>query len=203
MQGITDDQLISATRSPCRYGFHATLKPPFRLVDGQDISTLREDLEQFARSTAPVEIGELKIKAIGHFLALVPVHQSEEVGHFASLCVTQFDHFRAPMSQEKRDKRLAAGLNERQIELLDLWGYPYVLDQFKMHMTLSDSLTQSTGPSILRAAQNWFEPILDEPYTLDRICLYEEPDKDAPFKRIADFKLEGQNQMKAHNKCPN
>ena len=35
------------------------------------------------------------------------------------------------------------GLSERQIELLDAYGYPYVFEEFRFHMTLTDRLADS------------------------------------------------------------
>lgn len=84
---------------------------------------------------------------------------------------------------------MAAGLSPRQVELLDRWGYPYVMDQFRMHMTLSDPLNESAGPSMLDGAKKFFAPVLSTSHLLDRICIYEETEPGAPFSRIADFEL--------------
>lgn len=51
--------------------------------------------------------------------------------------MTSFDGFRAPLSLDERDRRLAAGLSGRQIGNLDKWGYPYVLEDFRFHMSLT------------------------------------------------------------------
>jgi 2'-5' RNA ligase len=104
--------------------------------------------------------------------------------------VQEFDGFRAPLSQEKRAERIAAGLSAQQTELLDKWGYPYVMDQFRMHITLTNSLNEKEGPIVLRAAQKWFAPILEIEHSFDRFCLYKESAPGAPFERIADYKFQ-------------
>lgn len=181
--------LCSHTQSPRRYGFHATLKPPFRLAEGKSLSQLEAAMAEFARQRNAVEIGALKLKVIGRFLALVPKAQSEALSGFAAQCVEVFDPFRAPLSAARREKRMAAGLSERQVELLDKWGYPYVMEQFRMHMTLSDPLDEANGPAMLFGAKKWFKPVLERTHILDRICLYEEAEPGAPFARITDFEL--------------
>lgn len=180
----------SCTQSPRRYGFHATLKPPFRLADGKSLAQLERELSAFAQRQHAVKIGQMKLKAIGRFLALVPSEQSDELSDFAAKTVETFDPFRAPLSAERREKRMAAGLSPRQIELLDLWGYPYVMDQFRMHMTLSDPLDENTGPLMLNGAKKFFAPVLAKSHILDRICLYEEAAPGVPFSRMADFELQ-------------
>ena len=179
------------TVSPRRYGFHATLKPPFALKDGKVADELVDALEQFASKTKPVLIGKLKLKRIGSFLALTPIEQSPDLSQFASSCVEYFEPFRAPLSKESREMRLKAGLSDRQKVLLDLWGYPYVKEEFRMHLTLSDSLNDQVAPDVLFAAKRWFEPVLEKDQVLDRLCLYKESSTGAPFERVADFILKG------------
>jgi len=175
--------------SPRRYGFHATLKPPFQLGVGYSLDQLSYALEQFSNYQAPIDIGEMKLAAIGGYLAIVPTNQSDETEDFAAKCMQQFDHYREPMSAEQRARRMSGQLSERQIELLDLWGYPYVLDEFRFHMTLTDKLADDKSAKTMTAAKNWFAAVIDNPVVLDRICLFEEPERGAPFMRIADFEL--------------
>ena len=76
-----------------------------------------------------------------------------------------------------------------QIELLDAYGYPYVFEEFRFHMTLSDRLSAEDAADIAQAATTWFAPVLEEPIVLDRLSLFQEPEAGKPFRRIADFKL--------------
>ncbi|MDI1343025.1 MAG: DUF1045 domain-containing protein [Pseudolabrys sp.] len=46
------------TREPRVYGFHATLKPPFRLAEGYDEADLARAVTDFAANHAAVLIGE-------------------------------------------------------------------------------------------------------------------------------------------------
>ena len=71
--------LDDITMTPRKYGFHGTLKPPFRLKEG----TTREKLEQavlkMSKGLAPAICDGLQVQSIGHFLALAPVGDPSEI----------------------------------------------------------------------------------------------------------------------------
>lgn len=186
--GIDRDRLLNLTQSANRYGFHATLKAPMTLADGSSEADLRAALTQFAGEHEPIDLGKPRLASLGGFLALL-VDDNERLQDFAAHVVEQFDPFRAPMSMKDREARIGKSLSERQIELLDGYGYPYVFEEFRFHMTLSDKLVADDVAEITQAAQTWFSPVLDEPLMLDRLSLFHEADTGKPFRRIADFKL--------------
>lgn len=183
-----DDRSVSARR----YGFHATIKAPFRLGFGHDRDELETALADFASSMAPVAIGPLKLAPIDGFLALVPEAQSEALIHFAARVVSDFDTFRAPATPEERARRTASGtLTPRQLELMERLGYPYVYEQFQLHMTLSDRLAEPERSGWLAAAAAHFGPLASADTTLDRLVLFHEAEPGAPFTRLADYPLTG------------
>jgi len=192
LAGIERARLLNLTESAVRYGFHATIKAPMALVDGATEADLRAALTAFAEQHAPVEVGPMQLTLLGGFLAIIPAQQSDAVQDFAAHVVENFDVFRAPMSVKDRAARVAKGLTERQEELLDAYGYPYVFEQFQMHMTLTDRLEEADREPITAAARTWFGPLAEEPLTIDSISLFHEADRGRPFRRIADFPLRGQ-----------
>lgn len=127
------------TDEPRTYGFHATLKAPFRLAQGACEATLLEAVQNFASQERALDIGALDVRAIGSFIALTP-RPNNALQDFAARCVQAFETFRAPMTTDERAKRLRAPLTPRQVELMDTWGYPYVFDEFRFHMTFTSSL---------------------------------------------------------------
>ncbi len=54
-----------------RYGFHATLKPPFAIADGMDAQGLVSAMKAVCGSLSPLSV-ELKVNLVDGFLALVP-----------------------------------------------------------------------------------------------------------------------------------
>lgn len=186
--GIDRSRLLNLTQSANRYGFHATIKSPMTLADGATEAALRDAMGRFVTAHLPVELGKPRLASLDGFLALL-VEENERLQDFAAHVVESFDDFRAPMSIKDRAARAGRGLSERQIELLDAYGYPYVFEEFRFHMTLTDRLAADDAADIAQAASTWFGPVLDEPILLDRLSLFHEPDAGKPFRRIADFKL--------------
>jgi len=189
--GIDRNRLLNLTQSANRYGFHATLKAPMALVGDADEAELRAALADFAPRHQPIELGRLKLASLQGFLALMVDGENESLQDFAAHVVEDFDPFRAPMSVKDRAARAGKGLSERQIELLDAYGYPYVFEEFRFHMTLTDRLAEADAAEIATAASTWFGPVLDEPVVLDRLSLFHEHEAGKPFRRVGDFKLGG------------
>lgn len=187
--GIERTRLLNLTQSAGRYGFHATIKPPMALAEGQDETQLRAAIADFAASAAPVTLGPLQVADLDGFLALVPKADNPDIEDFAARVVTHFEPFRAPLDSASRSARAANGLSDRQLELLDAYGYPYVLDQFRFHMTLTDRLGPEDRTDLLEAAHIWFGPVLDTPVVLDRLALYHEPESGTPFRHVGEFAL--------------
>lgn len=187
--GIDRNRLLNLTQSANRYGFHATIKAPMALFEDRSEADLRAALTRFAAQHEPFSLGRLKLASLYGFLALVVDGEHERLQDFAAHVVEDFDPFRAPMTVKDRAARASAGLSERQIELLDAYGYPYVFEEFRYHMTLTDRLADADAMDIAQAATTWFGPVLEEEVVLDRLSLFHEPDSGKPFRRIADFKL--------------
>lgn len=187
--GIDAATLAAITPSATRYGFHATLKAPFPLATGKDGEALDAALQQFSLRHGRVPLGPLELRPLDGFLALTPVVQSQALTDFAAEVVTAFEPFRAPMSAAERERRLKSPLTAYQIGLLDHYGYPYVMDQFLFHMTLTDRLDPAMQASVMAAAAEWFAPVLGREVMLDRLSLFHEPEAGAPFVRRADFPL--------------
>ena len=187
--GIDRDRLLNLTQSANRYGFHATIKAPMALVDGASEAELRVALAEFAPKHQPIDLGQLQLASLQGFLALMLDGENEALQDFAAHVVEDFDPFRAPMSIKDRAARASNGLSERQLELLDAYGYPYVFEEFRFHMTLTDRLGEADARDIATAAHTWFGPILDEPVLLDRLALFHEQEAGKPFRRVGDFKL--------------
>ncbi|MEC7362462.1 MAG: DUF1045 domain-containing protein, partial [Pseudomonadota bacterium] len=151
------------TRTPRKYGFHGTMKPPMRLAEGCDEATLIVRAREFASTLAPVSIPALEIAAIGSFLALVPAEPNAGLADLAGGIVTGLDEFRRPPNEAEMDKRRAAGLSARQDELLRDWGSPDVLADIRIHMTLSGRQDPDEVPMVQAMLAQWIGPIVAEP----------------------------------------
>ncbi len=157
MDGADVPSWTEFVREPRQYGFHATLKPPFYLAKGADEAALEQAVLDFVADQPAVLVGDLAVRELGSFIALVPKSPRPSLDRLAQACVREFDRFRAPLSKRERARRLAAGLSARQIENLDRWGYPHVFEDFRFHMTLTGSLALPERTHALRFLCDKFE----------------------------------------------
>ncbi len=90
------------------------------------------------------------VRIISGFTAVVPDAPSAELSTLAQACVEGFEVFRAPMTPNDRARRKPENLTPRQVEQLDRFGYPYVRDDFRFHMTLTGRLAGRIKATIVR-----------------------------------------------------
>lgn len=164
-----DEDLAAITVQPRTYGFHATLKAPFRLSQTMTEEDLLAAAQTFSAQERPFSLGALSVEALGSFIALVP-EMSPKLESFAARCVEAFEPFRSPMNTEERAKRLRSPLTPRQIELMDAYGYPYVMDEFRFHMTLTSSLAAPLIAPVRMALAGLYEPVA-APLDIWSICV--------------------------------
>jgi putative phosphonate metabolism protein len=178
--GIAPARLAEITRSPRHYGFHGTLKAPFALADDTPPDALDATAEAFARERAPFEVA-LRPGSLGGFLAMLPAERSPALDRLAADCVETFEVHRAPLGDAEIARRRAAGLTPRQDAYLMRHGYPYVLDEFRFHMTLTERLQAPERDDVLAILALRAAPVCARPLVIDAISVFEQPARDAPF----------------------
>ena len=171
----------SVVREPRRYGFHATLKPPFRLADGKSVEALRAAVAAFAAGRPALTIASLDLARIGAFFALVPGGEAPGLDALAGAVVTAFEPFRAPPTEAEIARRGPDRLTPRQREHLEAWGYPYVFDEFRFHMTLTGRVPAEDHDAVEAALRTRFAPFIGRPLAVDTLCLFVEPDPPGDF----------------------
>ena len=169
------------TQAPRRYGWHGTLVAPFRLADGVTSLGLLDDARAWARQQAPFDL-LVEAATLGDFVALRPALPAGDAAmrELASSALRTLGGLRAKPSAADLARRLAAPLTERQRSLLIEWGYPYVFDEFRFHMTLSSSLEAAAERAALVAW--WHERAAGlGPLVVDSAALFVEPAPGEPF----------------------
>lgn len=178
------------TDGPRRYGFHGTLKAPFGLTSDRSETELLEAVALFAARRPALVVPRLTVGLLKSFVALVPATPCDPLDRLAADCVRTFEPFRAPLSEADRARRLAAPLSERQKAHLDAWGYPYVFEDFRYHMTLTDSLAPHRREPVRAALSARYEPV-DAPFPIDALAVFRQERRDGRFAVLARFTLEG------------
>ncbi|WP_346906373.1 DUF1045 domain-containing protein [uncultured Roseibium sp.] len=190
--GLEAEVVHSLTTDPRRYGFHGTLKAPFSLKADAGEAELVEACEKFAAQVAPFALKELSVNRLGKFLALTPTVPEPELTAFAGLCVRAFEPLRAPLSDADIERRRKSGLTPKQDGYLTGWGYPYIFDEFRFHMTLSNKLEDETQAATLKsAAEAWFKDVTGTPRQIATFGLFTEAERGVPFTIKKIFHLTG------------
>ena len=191
-------ELRAFTSSPRHYGFHATLKPPFQLASGMTFEALDAATRHLAGTTAPVLAPGLRLGAMDGFLALRLSAPTPGVEALAAACVADLDGFRAPPSVDEMEQRRKADLTAMQEKLLRRWGYPYVLSEFRFHMTLTERMTAADGGRWRNSLGAAMGDRFAGPFVIDCITLVAQPDRRTPFTTVKRYQLEGTSHRRGH-----
>lgn len=184
-----------AVRSPWRYGWHATLKAPIRLHEGASEARWLDAVATLAASHAAFEMPALAVARVDDFLALAPcepLDAAHPLRRLADDCVLRLDRWRAPLTPQERARQSRPGMSERQLDQVEHYGYAHVLDDWRFHMTLSDSIAGwplAQVDALQREAALHFESTLAEPLRCDALCVFVEPAPGAPFELRHRFDL--------------
>ncbi|MFQ6547076.1 DUF1045 domain-containing protein [Aestuariibius sp. 2305UL40-4] len=175
---------------PRKYGFHGTIKPPMRLADSKTPADLQTALAAFCERRAPVNCGRLTVRRLGRFIAIVPDASVPALSDLAARTVEALDDFRMPPSDTELARRRGSGLTARQDELLLTWGYPYVMEEFRFHLTLTGPLVPDQAESIRAVLAEHFAPVLSDPFVIRSLALMGE-DAEGRFHLISRASLDG------------
>ena len=171
---------------PKKYGFHATIKAPFRMSDGLSEAQLMTALEELCATLSAVDLPSFSQTRLGAFYAFTAPGENAELQTLAAQVVKDLDAYRAPLTEQDIERRRASRLSPEQDALMLTWGYPHVMDQFKFHMTLTGPMGASAA--IEEAVDRHFEPVAEEPSRLDSLSLMGERE-DGFFETISRYSL--------------
>lgn len=177
------------TADPRKYGFHATLKAPMALASGRTEAELMAACATFAGQPQTIPVIRPVVDTISGFIAVIPAEPIDALQQFAADCVREFDCFRAALTAEDRARRKPEKLTERQSGYLDRWGYPYVMEEFRFHMTLTGRLDAERRGPILEMLRTRFASLRLGTLAIDRLALFKQDETKARFRIIGEWAL--------------
>lgn len=177
------------TTDPRKYGFHGTLKAPMALAPGKTEAELVAACATFAEKARPMPVIRPVVDAISGFIAVIPAEPVDALQQLAADCVRDFDSFRTALTAEERARRKPEKLSERQREYLDRWGYPYVMEEFRFHMTLTGRLDAERRGPILEMLRARIAALKLDRLAIDRIALFRQDDAKARFRIVGEWTL--------------
>ena len=183
LSGLEGVDLDGLTADPRGYGFHATLKAPFELAADRSQDELVQALETFCQAkvpfTAPIEVSD-----IGPFIAFRLAAACDEMDQLHRACVTEFEPFRAPLSDADLERRRRARLSPQQDLWLQEFGYPYIFEDFRFHMTLTSSIKdEALRAKVVRALSDRFAPF-EGNHRFETLALFKQETRQDPFNVV-------------------
>ena len=182
--------VAALTQTPRKYGLHATIKPPFVLAEGTTADGLLAEFEALCTRLSPVTLDGLALTPLGRFLALTPEGDTAALNAMAAEVVRGLDAFRAPPAEADLARRRQANLTPAQEANLTKWGYPYVMEAFRFHITLPGKLPKSDLPQVTAALAPYITPHLPQPFILDSLTLVGQAE-DGMFHEVHRAALSG------------
>lgn len=195
--GLTEDEWRAMTADPRRYAFHATLKAPFALADGKDEAGLIAAVDAFAGEAVAFDIPDLVVAGLGPFFALVPGAPNPNLQDFAGSIVEHFEAFRAPLSDADIARRKPEKLSEPQRDYLHRYGYPYVMEEFRFHMTLTGPVAEERRTAMHALLTDRFAAFTGKPRRIDALTVFVEPQRGKPFSVLHRVPLTGSQKGRA------
>lgn len=187
-KGCVVENPMPSTERPRKYGFHATLKAPFRPADGITQAEIGRHVARWAAGRPAVTVGALSLQHKFGYLALRPVDAPLALNRFAADVVRDLDPLRAPLSAGELARRNHAGLTDRQQLQTRDWGYPYVFDDFEFHMTLTGRIKKSQAPVIRNQLDPLLEKVVPAILVIEEVTLMAEKE-DGFFIELERFRL--------------
>ncbi len=186
--GLDPDLAGRAVRNPARYGLHATLKAPFRLRGDLDEAALQQALDAFCAVRSAPSGGALVLASFQNYLGLVLRERTASIDWLAAECVTHFDRFRAPLDDTDRDRRAESSFTPVEREFFESFGYPYVLSQFRFHISLAGPLGPPELMKVSAALAPQLAESMTEPFEIEGITLLGERG-DGHFESLSRHRL--------------
>jgi len=183
---LSDLDLDGLTADPRGYGFHATIRAPFELSTARGETELLAAAERFAGGLKAFR-APMAPASLGRFLAFRLTADSPEMAAFHAASLEAFEPFRAPLSDFDLARRRKASLTPVQDARLVRWGYPYVLEDFRFHMTLTGSIADdAVRGRLLEALTDIFAEDIGD-HLFDGVAVFRQSDRSAPFTILERF----------------
>jgi len=182
---IDGPRIEKLTEGPRKYGFHGTLKPPFELTPKATLDSLLRTARIFARSLYPVTIPPLELAVIGKFIALTPSSQSADLEKLSAACVRAFEAFREPLSNEQIESYRQNKLTVHQEQMLEHWGYPYVMEEFRFHMSLTDRIDDPVErDELFGTLESLAAPVLGKTISVRDLAVFGRESTESPMSVV-------------------
>jgi len=190
-EGFFKQEYYQIIESPRWYGFHGTIRAPFELAENCTPEQFTKDVTRICADHVPFAFSGLAVSCFGGFLALTPTAGYLELVKLHSDLVRKLDGLRAPLASFDLKRHLDKKLSERQERLLRRFGYPFVLEEYRFHMTLTGTIDDRVRRAYKDKLEHILNPYLNQPVPVNEVTIYMQPDRKTPFVEYARVPLTG------------
>lgn len=178
--------------APRHYGLHATLKAPFRLNSGVTPADVDTAARAVARGQRPFDL-PLTLTRLRGFLAWCVEDEAGRaaIDKLAAQGLRGLEHLRAPLNEAELARRLGAPLSAAQRQMLEQWGYPYALDTFTFHITLTGSLAEADMDAAYARLADLSAAWSMHSMPVEAISVYVQPEPGADFLVARHYGFDG------------
>ena len=173
--------IANLTDEPAAYGLHATLKPPMRLAPGTRYEDFSAAVADLAAGLTAFTLPPLAVENLDGFLALREQEPSPDLQALADSAVATLDGFREQPEAAELARRRRHGLTEAEDAMLERWGYPYVFQLWRFHITLSRRLDEAEMAKAQPIAQAYFAEALARPRRVSSLAVFTQRAAGQPF----------------------
>ncbi len=177
------------TGEPALYGLHATLKPPMRLVSGTRYEDFAAAAAELAAGLNAFPLPPLAVENLDGFLALREQQPSPALRSLADSAVAALDGFREQPEAAELARRRRHGLTDAEEAMLQRWGYPYVFQLWRFHITLSRRLDEAEMAAARPLAHAYFADAQARPRRVSSVALFTQRAPGQPFLLAQRFPL--------------
>jgi hypothetical protein len=189
--GLSGTSFAKLAVAPGRYtGLHALFRAPFAPRDGIGLEAIKTRLVNFAARRQPVAPGPVTLSRSGRSLVLRPVEATPALDWLAAQCVASFEDFAAPPSDVEREEfGRGSQLSDYQRLLLESFGDPYVLSEYRFSITLTGPLDAAHLDRVAQALWPVLEEICASGVTVDGLSLFGDAGGRTPMRLIGRYRL--------------
>jgi hypothetical protein len=183
--GVAKERLKELTHWRRSDGLHGVLKPPFHLNPGSSFNGLMDTAHLFAQFLEQVEIPQLEVNIIGKFVALTPTIASRQLVELASDCVRVFEGYRKPIMVDVDSRYRHDKLTVYQKRMLKHWGYPYVMEEFRFFIPLTDRIEDDEERNLItKAITKISKPVLKQPLSIRELTVLGQISRQDPMRIV-------------------
>ena len=180
--------IAELTADPRGYGLHATLKPPFRLALSWAEAVAAA--AALAAASPPSTCRRWRFAtwmASSRCVKRRPARRCTRWRMLRSKCAT----CRAAAGEAELARRRRSGLSPRQEAMLQRWGYPLCLEEWRFHVTLTRRLTPAEKALVLPAVTDFLGAAPSRPRRVEHVVLFTQSASGQPFRVAERLTLKG------------